>query len=632
MAKAGGKHEGIGGEANAPDKLAPVTRPTHLAQGRWLGDFEPLSAVERDFIAKCAAGKRCALSEERPESPNADNVIRSDLLRFAILGGDQFNPVHERGVFLVGGWIGGRLDLDNTNVISRIGLISCRFEDALCIRDATLAGLYLNGSLLPGLLAERMVVKGSVILRDAFVSSKEIRLLGAKIGGDLDCLGSSFSNCDDHGNVIGNTIHADLISVEGSILFRDGFSSLGTIRLLGAKIGGDLDCFGGFFSNSDKDANALGEAIFADGIVIGGSVLFTNGFTSVGEVRIKGARIERNLECTGGIFLNRKTEVGVFGKALCADSSRVKGAFHVRGASFGGGVDLSGVHVASLVDDAHCWPANGLLLDGFNYGGIGDGPTDAHTRVRWLQKQIPEALGAGFCPQPWEHLLKVLLEMGHAAEATEVAIAKQIAMRRAGKIGLRKPRYTVYQGWRLQQDKLWATLINFLAIIWHHFYGRLAGFGYRPARILLWMMAVWFLSGAYFSTAATSGLMAPTRTEIYAHRLIHADLGSAQPDGATCGIQREVAPPFWWTQCKAMPSEYTTFNSWVYSLDLILPLVDLQQDSDWAPAATYIDSKQVTHNLPGGMIARGIMWFEILFGWFTSLMFIAIVSRLVEKD
>jgi hypothetical protein len=146
------------------------------------------------------------------------------------------------------------------------------------------------------------------------------------------------------------------------------------------------------------------------------------------------------------------------------------------------------------------------------------------------------------------------------------------------------------------------------------------------------MMAVWFLSGGYFSTAAASGLMAPSHAEIYAHRLIHSDLGSSQIDGAKCGIQREVAPPFWWTQCKAMPSEYTTFNPWIYSLDLILPLVDLQQNSNWAPAATYTDSKQVTHNLPGGMIARGIMWFEILFGWFTSLMFIAIVSRLVEKD
>ena len=36
--------------------------------------------------------------------------------------------------------------------------------------------------------------------------------------------------------------------------------------------------------------------------------------------------------------------------------------------------------------------------------------------------------------------------------------------------------------------------------------------------------------------------------------------------------------------------------------------------------------------LPGGVIARVIMWFEILFGWFASLMFVAIAGRLVEKD
>ncbi len=33
-----------------------------------------------------------------------------------------------------------------------------------------------------------------------------------------------------------------------------------------------------------------------------------------------------------------------------------------------------------------------------------------------------------------------------------------------------------------------------------------------------------------------------------------------------------------------------------------------------------------------GYVLRGLMRFEILFGWFASLMFVAIVSRLVEKD
>ena len=34
----------------------------------------------------------------------------------------------------------------------------------------------------------------------------------------------------------------------------------------------------------------------------------------------------------------------------------------------------------------------------------------------------------------------------------------------------------------------------------------------------------------------------------------------------------------------------------------------------------------------GGRALRWLMWFNIMFGWIASLMFVAIVSRLVEKD
>jgi hypothetical protein len=54
----------------------------------------------------------------------------------------------------------------------------------------------------------------------------------------------------------------------------------------------------------------------------------------------------------------------------------------------------------------------------------------------------------------------------------------------------------------------------------------------------------------------------------------------------------------------------------------------LQQDRDWSPIVINENGEQ----LWGGYLLRALMWFEILFGWFASLMFVAIVSRLVEKD
>jgi hypothetical protein len=83
-----------------------------------------------------------------------------------------------------------------------------------------------------------------------------------------------------------------------------------------------------------------------------------------------------------------------------------------------------------------------------------------------------------------------------------------------------------------------------------------------------------------------------------------------------------------WTQCPDMPPEYTTMWPWVYSLDLLLPLVNLQQDVDWAPIVINGKGEQ----LVGGYLLRALLWFEILFGWAASLILVAVLGRLVEKD
>lgn len=65
-----------------------------------------------------------------------------------------------------------------------------------------------------------------------------------------------------------------------------------------------------------------------------------------------------------------------------------------------------------------------------------------------------------------------------------------------------------------------------------------------------------------------------------------------------------------------------------YSLDLLLPLVNLQQDVDWAPIVIDGDGDQ----LVGGYLLRALLWFEILFGWAASVILVAVLGRLVDKD
>jgi hypothetical protein len=62
---------------------------------------------------------------------------------------------------------------------------------------------------------------------------------------------------------------------------------------------------------------------------------------------------------------------------------------------------------------------------------------------------------------------------------------------------------------------------------------------------------------------------------------------------------------------------------------VILPLVNLQQEADWAPIVMKDDGKT---NIWQGHVFRAVMWFEILFGWAMSLLLVAVLGNLVKKD
>ncbi len=576
-------------------------RPPGLAQGRWLGDFPKLSAAEKALVAACARGETwepVGWDGQRPEVATGANTIRAGLIRFLVLGGDADHPVHEVGVVLRGAWMIDALDLQNASSTSRIGLLFCVFVAPIMLRDAQLSGFFMNGSLVPGIDAERLTMSGSFVLRDGFLSTGEVRLRGVRIGGDLDCTGSQFRNCDENSIPSGNTINADQISVAGDVFLRDGFSSFGTLRLLGAKISGNLECQCGIFNNGDKEANTLGVAISADRMTTGGSVLMNEEFLAVGEVRMHGVKIGSSFECSKGMFLCGNKSEATFGRALSAVSMGVAGAFHARDANFMGIVDMSGAAVTELVDDDECWPANGLILDGFHYERIAGGQTGAKSRINWIKKQILDDVTTDFKPQPWEQLIKVLREMGHLHDAAEVAIAKQELMRVAG----------VVKG-RLRRPLHW-------------FYGKLIGYGHRPLRAIGWMAVVWLLCSLAFDAGREFGYFGPSNP------LIHANPALAKCGGPGETLPDGTAKPFWHTPACPTPPEYTTMQPQLYSLDLILPLVDLQQETDWAPIVINENGTQLFL----GYVLRILMWFEILFGWAMSLMLVAVLGRLVDKD
>lgn len=620
-------------------------------KGRTLEEFVPLMPGEAQLLQACANGDEATLGNQRPTQKTGDNAVRADFIRFLALGGDDNAPVHERGVRLAGGWIEGALNLTGAVIHTTLSLRQSYFPSTPVLEGAEIAGrLNLSGSEVPGLRADQLRCKRSVFLSKRFTAVGEIRMVGARIGGNLDCRGAQLdgqgSDCLSmdgtlirgdaslsHGfTAVGkvcllgaqiggdlycqsakldgqgsNCLSVDRAVIHGSVFLTEGFTAVGEVRLLGAQIGGDFYCQSAKLDGQGSDCLSM------DSAAIKGGVFLSDGFTAVGEVRLLGAQIGGNLNCQSA-----KLD-GDDGGSLSADGMTVSGAFFFRHLKQSvKHVQLSSAKVGQLIDDADSW-GDQLVLDGFVYSHIaGQAPTDAMTRLKWLKKQQAKHTGAdGFRPQPWKQLQTVLRNMGHEEDARQIAIALEDHMRSVGLIGQTPSRWP---GWRRGAYRTTAQALHWL-------FKALIGYGYRPLRLAGWMVCVWLACAFIYWCAALQGVMAPSNPLVFQNKAYEQ---SCKPRGPA----PEAVDHTNWYLCKDLPEEYTGFSPLAYSLDLLLPLVDLQQEPDWAPmiptpAGTWY--QELLGNWSFKHFVRLTVWFQILFGWVASLLLVAVVSGLTKR-
>ena len=105
-----------------------------------------------------------------------------------------------------------KLNLDGEVVPVALVLVSCTFEQDVILFDCTLPGLFLNGSQLPTLTAQRLLCEGSLDLRDGFRAIGKVDLTGAKITGQPNCQGGKFSAEDV-------ALNSGAIIVEADVLY-----------------------------------------------------------------------------------------------------------------------------------------------------------------------------------------------------------------------------------------------------------------------------------------------------------------------------------------------------------------------------------------------------------------------------
>ena len=454
-----------------------------------------LTDVERALIDHVTHGELLDLAAAEPvneaamRSWDSSRTIRAAVLR-DILRGQLAPDPDPHGLQLRGARIAGRLDLENLTTSVAVELHDCLLGEGLVARDATLPFLSLSGCRLehpaqPPLDADRLTATALGLDQAVITADCEpgaVGLSGAHLG-RLDCSGARIRNDS------GPALDTEGLRVDQNVFLRGGFQAVGArkygaVRLLGAHIHGDLDCTGATMRNDS------GPALAADGLQVDQNVFLSGGFEAVGAgedgaVRLLGAHLGR-LDCSGARIRNDS------GPALDAEGLQVdqnvflRDGFEAVGAGSDVTLHLSHVRIGGVLVFAPArlehtaGPQARLALDGLTYTGL---PVGISSRD-WLH-----LLGEGtpsYAAQPYQQLAGAHRAAGHDGEARSTLMAqRQDQIDRRALTG--------------RAERAWARLTGFLL-----------GYGYQPWRTLLALLAVATIAVVLALTLGAHGGVART--------------------------------------------------------------------------------------------------------------------------
>ena len=434
----------------------------------------------------------------------------------------------QRALMLSRAVIGGQLDCHGLRAEGEIRMHNIRVGASLILTAASLAN---PGGL--ALSAGGLTVDGGVFLTEGFSAAGEIRLVGAKLGANLSLPGALLSN---PGGIALNLTGAVLSNCDGANL-----SCAGQIDFSGARIAGDLD-----LRSAQLTADEAHPALLVERASIDGR-LQLSGLRARGEVSLRTSRvglrvllIAAELVNPGGRALRlSRAQVGadVFCDEMIADgTTRLADAFIGGELSFwqarlsnaaGTVLDAGGLH-AERLQLSTAEPVHGLVnLSHAQIGMLRDDP------ARW-----PGQLSLdGLTYQALEPRLPARQRLdwlnrdpeGQQTQPYEQLAAHYTAIGQPG-----QAREVMYARERAQRQAM-----SPLARTWSLLQDITVGYGYRPRRAVAWLAAL------LAAGSITFALHHPPA-------LVHGQ-----------------APHF---------------NPVIYTMDLLLPVVNLGQKHAFNPA------------------------------------------------
>jgi hypothetical protein len=638
--------EARGGNENIMEVIAKLSDIDTLLGGATI--------AEAELIEACKNGSFCILNSGRPPATATPEVkIRSSVLRFLILGGCTDCRVVD-GLSIRGAYIDGNLEIVDKKTTSKIDIVRCNINGTIILTRSNIAHLRLDGSHLLGFNATDAHFASSLYMNNTSVL-KTVFLANARIDGSLAlnyaslAYGNNSVNEDDQQEEVERVdfaLQAGGLQVSSTVSLFNA-TSYATLDLRGSRIAVQLQCrnvnvFKSFGSNS-QDALTLvgariGESVYLDQHHNGEA----EGRRSIrGTVDLSGIEIGGQLNCDG-MIIELPTEPNSIvhkdssiTKKLAFVGQRMKvtlGFLWLKVEIPEGKVNLVSAEVGDLEDDKSSWlHLSALRLDGFTYERITSSHVDLNSRIKWTvegsNNETDTANELIFTPQPLTQLAKVLRETGDLTGAIKVLRTReQMSLQRVRKsasVASNKEKRSCLRGF-------WFNVVYFWELFLDGVFRLSIGYGYYPLRSIKWLLVLIGLVWLPAMFAWKEGSFAPNSAPVIVSQS-WLDLHAIEDNPAAVWTG-EIEPKNWipisidgnpaW-QTIAQGRDWETFNSFVYALDVVIPIIDFNQTSAWAPS---------TSRGQWGWWLWCLKSFGTFGGWVLTTLLVVGLTGIVRKD
>ncbi|MGY1452914.1 oxidoreductase [Streptomyces sp. SS8] len=472
--------------------------------------------------------------EAELDDPNGDHewgpqrTVRARVVALLLLHGPPPLLGRVASLQLTGVYVTGRLDLSGGTVEPYFEFRQCRFEQEVLLHECRLVTARMIDCHIPRLEAARMSTEGDLHLPRCTIPGG-VRLTDASIGTDLML----------NEMTVGRGERVRSLSADGIQVAQDLQASLmlaqGEVSLRGAEIGGSLFMYGSVLRGGNGQY-----ALYAPQMTVEHFAHFASsgprrlpvvhGTTPPGgtswpppDEHSHMVRRVKRFECTGGV----KLDDGKFGDSLVLDDAR----FVLQRDQE---LSLRRIQTPELCFTPERPGGGRVVLAGATVDNLVDRveswPVDEGLWMAGFTYQNLIPRGRFTLAQRLRWLETATPE--YAPEPYEQLAA---VMRNSGEDADARAVLLAKQRRRRETLPLAAKL-------WGHLQDWTVAYGYRPGQAALWMAVLW-----------ASG------TVLFARR-----------------------PP-----APLKPGESPHWNAPLYVLDLLLPVIDLGQDSHWKPAGTY---------------------------------------------